>query len=44
MSKFCGKCGSVMTPEGLCPNCDAGMNQQYEQMPDDVGRTVYAQN
>ena len=44
MSKFCGKCGSVMTPEGLCPNCDAGMNQQYGQMPDDVGRTVYAQN
>ena len=32
MSKFCGKCGSKLNENGLCPKCDVeknnGVNQQ----------------
>jgi len=49
MSKFCGRCGTAMTPEGFCPNCDRSIIQQNGlnasvQVPNNSGNTLYAQN
>lgn len=54
MSKFCGKCGAVLTPQGNCPNCEPNPNQNFAnyddgstvsfEIPKSQGNTVYAQH
>ena len=31
MSRFCGKCGSKLSENGLCPNCDSAKNANQEE-------------
>ena len=45
MSKFCGKCGAALSPDGRCPNCDQSPNGGFldkNAAPPASGNTVYA--
>ena len=42
MSRFCGRCGTPLNPDGLCPNCDAMPNQNVGSFQGNQNNTVYA--